>query len=81
MKRKEKIKVLKALFTEVELANYNCEYGLGIRSETPEDKGVRSKSIRAFLVDLLKTDEDAETRDLMHLLEKAIDKNVYGDGE
>lgn len=75
-----KIEILKELIIMVKQKNYHCAYGLGTRAETSESDSQRSKDIRAFIVDLF-GDEDKEVREMLHLLEDEINKNVYGDRE
>lgn len=75
-----KIEILKELIIMVKKKNYRCAWGVGSRSDTSEDLHQRSKDIRAFIVDLF-GDEDEEVRELLHILEDEINKNVYGDEE
>lgn len=73
-----KAELLKELYVMVQKENYACRFGLGCRIDTSEDSHQRSKDIRAFLVDLF--DEcEGETRELLHMLEKAINENVCGE--
>ena len=67
----------------VQKKNYNCEYGLGERFDTADDKKVRSKDIRAFFNDLFEptVDEPEEVMELLHMLDGAISDNVYGEVE
>ena len=73
-----KLEILKELYIMVQEKNYNGYYGQGIRSETSEEPHQRSKDIRAFLVDIF-DGYDGEHGEMLHMLEDAINKNVYGD--
>ena len=75
-----KTEILKELIIMVKKKNHHCIWGLGSRSDTSGNNHQRSKDIRAFIVDLF-GDEDEEVRELLHILEDEINKNVYGDEE
>ena len=70
-----KIEILKELIIMVEMANHDVN-PLGIRYETSENHHVRSKDIRAFLVDLFDGYAEGEEGKLLHILESKITENV-----
>lgn len=74
MSKKE---LIKELYILLSLKNRN-NIPLGIRSETSEDKVVRSKDIRAFLSDLFIDgfENDEELKELFFLLDEAIRENI-----
>ena len=64
----------------VQRKNYAGEYEIGQRPGTSTDKGVRSKDITSFLLDLfeLEKDDSSEKEDLLYMLEEAIHDNICG---
>lgn len=70
-----KAEILKELIILMEFANHDVR-PLGIRNETSMDNRVRSKDIRAFLVDLFDGYADGEEGILLHILEEKINENI-----
>ena len=72
----DKKQIIKELIVLVELANQKGFYDLGSRCENVDlDKKVKSKTIRAFLVDLF-GDDEADCKELLDVLESSIERNM-----
>lgn len=71
-----KEEILKELIVLLANANAHCEKELGTRAETRDmEWTVRAKVVRAFLTDLLRTDDDEELAELMSAFRYLLEDN------